>query len=1360
MATRIEMESGSPDTGEALQQVQELVGELLMLPTGEVVADVPLVSLGLESFVAVRLRRRLYEDLDCDVPLEEFLGDATVADIAHRVVGPRDVVRDAPGATGVGSAGGRADRTFDLTPIQAAYVVGRDPVFPLGGVATFYYTEFERLPDGDPIADVESLAAAWNSLVKRHGMLRVVMADGRQKILGEVPTYHIGMLDLRDSAPDQVEQQLSAVRHERSHQLRPADEWPLFDLYAVLLPDGRTRLCTGFDVMTLDLQSWMQLLSEWGQLVGGGPELPALSRTFADVVDHGLASSRQEQRREVDRKYWASRDLPDGPALPWCAAFADIRNHRFERHTERLPAEQWERLQQEARRHGLSATGLLLSAFGFTLRRWGADQAFCLNATLFDRDEVLEESADPQLAEVIGDFTSTVLVEVDDIDQRTWTGFAAYASAVNRTFWEAIDHRSVAGVSVIDTTDRTLDPATGLPLPTHPVVFTSGLGLADESYSSWLGAEVYGVSQTPQVLVDHIVRTADGDLLIDWDHVVDVLPPGYLVGMAEAHTRLLQRLAEEPTAWTDTDLGWQPSLETPPERVTGAFGDCGPLIDDPWRSMAAAQPDRPALSGGDMSYSYGDLRRLTARNAEVLTGRGCGPGELVGVIAEKNVAQVVAALSVVGSGAAYVPIEPGWPASRIASVVEQAGIKHVLEIDRDADAESSAWRSDVIIHPVAPDGEILADADEGAEPRRSSDADLAYTIFTSGSTGQPKGVAIEHRAARATLDDLDRRFPLGHRDCMLGLAAFSFDLSVYDIFSVLGSGGRLELPDPEGQRDPSHWLEKMGAGRVTTWNTAPALLEMLVEYGEIDPDATRRALADLRLVFLSGDWIPVNLPDRLRALAPQAQVVSLGGATEASIWSICFPIGEVDPTWPSIPYGRALAGQFFHILDDDGRPCPVGVAGELHIGGEGLAREYVGNPSETLSRFVTNPLLRTRLYRTGDLGRWLPDGNIQFLGRVDRQVKIRGHRIELGEIDSTLEQVPGVRHALARAVQGPDARPRLVAYVCVAPNTDLDDDSLIDALHDRLPAYMVPNHFIWMDQLPITENGKVDYRGLPNPFGSSSDERPEPEQPDAAAVADSTAPEIAPSPPHSNGADPGVRPEGRTVDRGGNDFVTEVALLADAGLELRLVLESGQADPVQALRPAADWSERMQSRLQSAGMSVTARPSDRGLLELAIARGANSVAADATAAAASGSAPPIEATGSHNGADLSGARGVAAGDPAVEREVERTFAELLGRPVDLDTPYFRLGASSLTLVNAHRLLQEKLDPELAVVELFSYPTVRRTAEVISRRQRPEPSPPVTEGAATTDPPDREDMPVPDRRAARMAARAQARMIAR
>ncbi|MFI7450212.1 amino acid adenylation domain-containing protein [Nonomuraea sp. NPDC049714] len=1340
-----------------VEEVLACLADVLELRPSDLDPDTPLTALGLESFTAVRLRRRLLEEAGLDLQLTAFLGTATARTVAAGIEPDATDVLDEP-----------AGQPFPLTPIQTAYLVGRDPAFPLGGVATFYYYEYDRSAQ-----DLDRLESAWNRLVRRHPMLRMVVDENaQQRVLDQVPDYVIARTDLRGESPGRVEEALDALRAECSHQVLPADRWPLFDLRAALLPDGRTRLFVGVDVLALDLMSWMRLMREWGTLVADpGAELPAPPLSFADLVRRRLEDPAERRRRELDAAYWAGRapNLPDGPALPWSRGPADLRGQRFTRHAAELSAEEWGQLRKQGAAHGLSPTGLLLAAFGLVLQRWGARDPFCLNTTLFDRG-----GADiPGLDGVVGDFTSTVLVEIPTADPGRWYGFAGYAAAVNRQFWTDLDHRAVSGMETLRTAieagerSRVTDPATGLPLPTHTVVFTSGVGLAGpgDAPAAWLGTEVFGVSQTPQVLLDHIIWDEEGRLRIAWDAVDEALPEGFVDGMLAAHASLLRRLATEPELWTDPALGWDPSFIRDEEPPSGAFDGAGPLLDAPLRAAAERDPSAPALFEPAGEVSAGELAERAARTGRALAALGVGPGELVAVAADKGSAQVAALLGVSASGAGYVPVEPGWPASRVASVCEQASIRHALV---SPEADVTLWPDQVTAHRLDADG-VLADgvlADEvlASEVRRAEPDDLAYAIFTSGSTGRPKGVAIEHRAARTTLDDLAERFPLDAGDRVLALSAFSFDLSVYDIFSVLGSGGAMVLPEAPRQRDPGHWLELMARHRVTVWNTAPALLEMLVEYAELEPETVRRALSALRLVFLSGDWIPVTLPDRLRALAPQAEVVSLGGATEASIWSICHPIGQVDPSWPSIPYGRALRGQSFHILDEHGTPCPVGEPGELHIGGDGLARGYVGDPGQTAERFVTHPILRRRLYRTGDLGRWRYDGTIEFLGRLDRQVKIRGHRIELGEIEATLDRLPTVRQAVARAVRGPDDRPRLVCYVVPAePSAPPSDDDLTSALQASLPAYMVPNRFLFLDDLPITDNGKIDYRALTNPYQRSA--HPPTSTPNTRPLASGgegeaggQAPDVRPLASGGGGVEKaldvgrvsvdavGARAVSSTVTRG---LRLSITVSPDGAMELVIEggADGGDPAPRALAQPGDPAAASVLARSGgSAAASVLVRPGGPAGGSVLVRPG-GSVAEEAGLGSVAGGGPVVGSSVREQGR--------VGADPQVERVVARVFSDLLKAPVDVTTPFFQLGASSLTIVLAQRTLRAELDEGLAVVDMFARPTVRDLAAFITARRQ-------TSGQDPADPPPPDGArpePVAGRAGARRAARAHAEELA-
>ncbi|GHH91528.1 non-ribosomal peptide synthetase [Streptomyces capillispiralis] len=1381
-----------------LARVIDCTAEVLGTSPGDVAPTTPLAALGLESFTAVRLRRRIRERTGQDLPLTAFLGDsATVRAVADRVLAGR-APQDAPpaGAPGPETPEGREHDAdgFPLTPIQASYLAGRAEGLPLGGVATFYYYEYDRTPgDTDPLVDVARLETAWNRLVAHHPMLRMTVDDrGRQHILEAPGPYRIGVTDVRHESADRVRETLSAQRQERSHQNRPTGSWPLFDLHATLLPDGRTRLHVGVDVLLTDLAGWMLLMRQWGRLVDDpAHRLPEPRARFADLQRARATDPEWAARRARDRAYWAERapGLPPAPRLPLLRDPADTTPPRFVRSAAELDAETWAALRARCAEHAVTPTAALLAAFAVVLGRWGAGERLCLNTTLFDRPE------DEGGAEgVVGDFTTTALVGTPPFDPAGWKGFADYATAVNHRFWEDLDHRSVSGVEVLRELRTHTPPTVGA--PSHPVVFTSGVGLAGdgEAPAAWIGREVHGISQTPQVLLDHIVWDEDGRLRLAWDAVEGAFPDGWIQALLDAHVRLLRTLTDAD-AWRDTTLGWDPSFH--PEEPLDAvpFPTAGPLLHDPAADAARRHPRRPALRTATATVSHARLADNAAATASLLAAHGVGPGDMVAVACEKGTAQITAVLGVSLGGAGYLPVEPTWPAARIAAVCERAGVRHALT-GRGVRIE---WPDTVTVHRLTAAGRPARAAAAPAEPVAPLAVprpdDLAYTIFTSGSTGSPKGVEIQHRAARTTIDDIVDRFAIGPEDRVLALSALSFDLSVFDIYGVLGAGGCLVLPEPARQRDPQHWLELAGRHGVTVWNTAPALLEMLVEYAEMEPEEAATALRTLRLVMLSGDWIPLTLPDRLRRLAPQAKVMSLGGATEASIWSITHPVEHTDPGWRSIPYGRALRAQSFFVLDENGAPCPVGEAGELFIGGDGLARGYTGDPAQTAERFAVHPVLGRRLYRTGDLGRWTADGTIEFLGRVDRQVKIRGHRIELGEVEAVLARHPAVRQCVVSSVRGPDGRPRLVAHLSPRGASEPPTaEELADALRERLPDYMVPSRFVILDQLPVTANGKIDHAALTAPAGAAA--------PAGAGLASAGAggePAVAGRPatdagvpaaetgvptldagesavdaggaaavagerngPRADSGPAAAGEEAASVGRSPVDGQWAAAAVAEAaalGLEVSVVVRPGGLRPDQALEASARW---LRTVARAAGSApVEARLPADGLAEI-LCPSDESKAASPSAPAA-GSALPSDVTradGNADGRTPSPSRRTAAPapvDPAVLEALTAVLADFTDSPVTPESTFAALGATSLTLVLTHRRLREGIAPGLALADMFEHPTVAALAARITAQRATDTAEPADpsagDGTPAVRPPTTPQPERPARRSSRLAARA-------
>ncbi len=911
---------------------------------------------------------------------------------------------------------------YPLTGLQSAYLLGRSEAFTYGGVDCHGYLEFcfDEL-------DVPRLLTAWQALIATHDMLRtVVYENGTQQTLENVPQATLSVEDLRTGSNTEQQERLLQRREKLSHYQSQPDCWPLITLNVSQMHD-RTVLHISFNLLVCDFQSARHLLAQLSAAYQG-EEIKAPAITFRDYV---INSQRHNQTRQYQhaQDYWLARvdDFPAAPTLPACS---ETVTPRFYRESAVLSPAQFAQLSQQAAAHGIGLSALFATIYAATLQRWGAGNHFGLSLTMMQRQPL-----HPAIDDVIGDFSAVELLEVNFALQQS---LIAQATALQDQLWRDLDHSAFTGIEVM----REIARRHGREAALYPVAFTSAISSGMDCCTQLLRSaqQTFSITQTPQVALDCQIAPGETGLNINWDIREGTLDPQTAAEMFSAFQDSLLFLCENDAAWHQPIAIPLPAAQQQRHQDLNATETALPqgLMHTPVWQQARKTPAALAVIDAHEQLSYQQLVAEADALAARLIANGLQPGGRIVIALEKSVHQVIAVLAAMRAGAAWIPLDISLPDKR------QHWLLSLAQPDFIVAHSTQQFITDEI-------ATIYVDRFEAARMPASwpevNPESLAYVIYTSGSTGEPKGVMISHQAARNTLEALNQRLQPKQDDRLLGLANLSFDLAVYDVFGILATGAALVLPDPQHRSDPWYLAQLMSEQQITLWNSVPAQLAMLVDY--LHSEGNMQCLS-LRAALLSGDWIPIDLPARARPLLPNAQLYSLGGATEAAIWSVIYPITTVQASWVSIPYGRPLPNQQMYVLDSEMRERPDGVAGELYIGGSGLALGYAGDAEKTAQHFVTHPVSGNRLYRTGDLAAYLPDGNLQFLGREDDQLKVRGHRIELAEIESTLIRHPDVASATVLVMDRGQSSQRLVAFVTAAQRHSARDASHV--------AHVVPQH--------------------------------------------------------------------------------------------------------------------------------------------------------------------------------------------------------------------------------------------------------------------------------------------------------------
>ena len=917
--------------------------------------------------------------------------------------------------------------------------------------------------------DVAALERALSEIVARHQVLRSVFAEhdgaGVQRVVDAAP-LSLAPEDVSALDPAARDAAVAArIQHEK-HAPYDLAAGPLFRASLLRLGAEEHALVIGLHHAVTDGWTRTVLQRELRTLYAAfarGQASP-LAPLAVQYADYAAWQRRRLDGEALSRKLaWWTEHLAGAPALlelPSDRPRPAVQSFRGAREAAMVSPGLAEALRGLGREEGATLFMVLMAAFQTLLARYSGADDVVVGTPVAGRERQEVEA-------LIGCFVNTLALRGDLSGDPT---FRELLRRTRETAVNAFRHQDVPFETVVEAVhpERTMSHA-----PVFQVMFV--LQNTPRGGAQPEGLVFRGMaSERTQAKFDLLLEAIESPegMLLSLEYATDLFDASTITRML-AH---LRTLLDAAAAAPDTRIGALPLMDADDAARLAAWNaterayalDGG--IHSAFEAQAARTPDAVALVAEDGRMTYAELDARANRVARRLSALGVVPGSRVGVCLERGAGMVAALLGTLKAGAAYVPLDPGYPAERLAHMLEDAAVPVLVTETRLLDGLPAHTAAVLCL-----DRDEAAIEAESDAPLGIADAALpAYWIFTSGSTGRPKGAGNAHAGVLNRLWWMQEQYGLTADDAVLQKTPFSFDVSVWEFFWPLMTGARLVVARPEGHRDPAYLAQLIADQGVTTVHFVPSMLAAFLDGADV------ARCACLRRVMCSGEALPAELVERFDARMPAAaRLHNLYGPTEAAVdvtfWAA--PRGEARRT---VPIGSPVANTRIHVLEPSGAPAPVGVPGELHIAGVQVGLGYLGRPGLTADRFVPDPFSSTpgaRMYRTGDRARWTAEGVVEYLGRLDFQVKIRGLRIELGEIEAALAAHPEVREAVAAVRAAPSGDPLLVAYVV----GDADAASLRAHLSRSLPEYMVPAAFVALERMPLSPNGKLDRRALPDP---------------------------------------------------------------------------------------------------------------------------------------------------------------------------------------------------------------------------------------------------------------------------------------
>ncbi|MEC4891787.1 MAG: amino acid adenylation domain-containing protein [Oscillatoria sp. PMC 1051.18] len=1047
--------------------LQNLVAQVLSIALSQVNTQQPLTTLGLDSLKVFELKNQIEVDLGIAVSIADFFEDSSIVQLANKIIPQLKKEGSIPFVPLA-----KVEKVTDVHPLSFAQ-------------ARLWF--LDQLEKGNPaynisfgirlqgLLQVRALEQSLNEIVRRHEALRTTFStvEGQpiQRIAPSL-TIPLPVVDCQKLPELGRESEVRSLMVRESQQPFDLTQEPLFRAKLVRLGQQEHILLLTMHHIISDEWSVEVLIREMAALykafLAGNPSpLPELPIQYSDFA-YWQRQSLQGERLENQLSYW-KKQLDGSPAvlqLPTDRPRPPVQTYRGAHQSLTLPKPLSEAIENLSRQEGVTLFMLLLAAFQTLLYRYTGQEDIPVGSPIAYRNR-------DEIKRLIGFFVNTIVLRAD---LRGNPSFVDLLGRLRQVALEAYAHQDLPFEQLVEELQPERDASYS---PLFQVMFTLRNAPQIEEIPDLVLSPFKVDNQTAQFDLSLSIEMTERGLSASFEYNTDLFDAATIARMLGHFQNLLEGIVANPQA-SLSDL----PLLTPAEQhqLLVEWNDTKtdyPLdrcIHQLFEAQVEQTPDAVAIVFGNEQLTYRELNQRANQLAHYLNKLGVKPEVLVGICVERSLEMIVGLLGILKAGGAYVPLDPAYPQERLSIILEDAQASVLLTQQRLVETLPEQGTELVCLDAS---WEVIARHSQENRVSEVGSNNLAYVIYTSGSTGRPKGVAIEHHSTVAMLSWANKLFAVEDLAGVLASTSICFDLSVFELFVPLSFGGKVILAE-----NGLHLPTLSAAKKVTLINTVPSVIAELLRNGGI-PDS-------VRTINIAGEPLPNKLVQELYQLDTVQQVFNLYGPSEDTTYST-FALVEKDVS-EIPPIGRPIANTQVYLLDRHLQPVPIGLIGELHISGEGLARGYLNQPELTIEKFIPN-LYRdepgARLYKTGDLARYLPNGNIEYLGRIDHQVKLRGFRIELGEIEALLTQHPGVQQAVVLVREDVPDNKRIVAYV--VGNLSSDDipnqkqvpttSELRNFLKEKLPEYMLPSAFVMLEAMPLTPNGKVDRRALPAPEG-------------------------------------------------------------------------------------------------------------------------------------------------------------------------------------------------------------------------------------------------------------------------------------